>query len=181
MSVFSEIIQRTSAPFCVECGKCSAACSMPAMYGDDFSLEQTPRGMVQYALQCASDENRKACPQYVWRCLQCGNCTLACPEQVDCMRLIAALREEARKNGDTASRACACCGREIMAAPVAAWLRDILDEARRDENALPPFLEQYAEKPGQNVPLPERPVYEELCPVCRRQRYAVNNAAGKGK
>jgi len=154
---------------------------MPAMYGSDFSLEQTPRGIVQHALQRVSGEEAKACPQHVWHCLECGNCTLACPELVDCMRLIALLREEAHKSGAMPYCACSSCGRKIMAAPVAAWLDSILKEAYRDENSLPTFLEQFAGKPEQNTRLPERLVYEELCPVCRRQRYAANNAAGGGR
>jgi len=149
---------------------------MPAMYGDSFSLEQTPRGIVQYALQRVFDEKEaKDCPLHVWHCLECGNCTLACPELVDCVRLINMLREEAHKSGAMPFFACAGCGRKIMAAPVAEWLRGVLDEAGRDENALPSFLELYAEKPGENAALLERPAYEELCPACRRQRYAVNN------
>lgn len=180
MSALRDILLHTSASSCVECGKCSAACSMAAMYSD-FALAETPRGIVQYALRTAPSTPPDAYPASIWRCLQCGNCTAACPEKVDCAGLIAMLRAEARAAGaHAAERTCPCCGREIMAAPVDAWLRDRLGEPATEEAPLPAFLQKYDDTSDVSSAQP-RPAYETLCPACRRQRYAANNTDAEGR
>ena len=187
MTALTDIILHTAASSCIECGKCSAACSMPSMY-EDFSLDQTPRGMVQFVLRQASPKDNKAnaLPAHIWRCAQCGNCSRACPEQVDCAKLIALLRQTACKEGQkTDTRCCSWCGREIMAAPVQQWLRETIAMPSREEAALPSFLEPYAAEPGKtslsSAETAHSPEYETLCPVCRRQRYAANNTAHAGQ
>lgn len=159
MSPLPELLQLTRASGCVECGKCSAACSMPAMYAD-FSLRFSPRGLVQQVLRSGGPDN----PTDIWRCLGCGNCSAVCPEGVDVALLIRTLREQAGAEAKSAHmRCCALCARELPAAPAGAWLQSVLAEHEQndapEETATPPF-------------------YAALCPVCRRQAYAYNNSAG---
>lgn len=165
------IARESNARACVECGKCSAACSMAAMY-PDFSADSSPRGMVQTTLRHAVE--RQAGEQgagrsagvnaaHLWRCLQCGNCTAVCPENVDCMGLIAGLRANAGDSPEAGR--CEGCGREIPALPVREWLRDTLDPGA-------PAVSREDEGDMRNT------AYLRLCPVCRRQVYAANNAAG---
>jgi len=156
------IVRESNARACVECGKCSAACSMAAMY-PDFSSEYSPRGMVQLSLRQAAGHGNGVKAGYLWRCLQCGNCTAACPEKVDCAGLIAGLRGKA---ADTSKAGrCNGCGREIPALPVREWLRNTLNP---DASA----AGESEECTAANM------AYLCLCPVCRRQIYAANNAAG---
>ena len=162
MIPLSEIIQGASATSCVACGKCSAACSMSSMY-PDFSSAYSPRGMVQLTLQKALGQGEGVREAYLWRCLQCANCTAACPEQVDCAGLIAKLRVNA---GNAPERsACKGCGREIPALPVRQWL----------QNTLEPDASAACQEDGDDY---RNTAYLHLCPVCRRQVYAANNAAG---
>lgn len=156
------IVRETGAFACVECGKCSAACSMAAMY-PDFSSDYSPRGMVRHTLRQAMGEGEGVRPDYLWRCLQCGNCTAACPEKVDCAGLIARLRAMAAETSKAAH--CTGCGREIPALPVREWLQNTLD----------PDGSSTRDDAGND---PRNRAWLGLCQVCRRQVYAANNAAG---
>jgi L-lactate utilization protein LutB len=152
------IVRESRAHACIECGKCSAACSMAAMYAD-FSADSSPRGMVQLALRQARGLGAGIEERFLWRCLQCGNCSAACPERVDCAKLFALLR--AVTCGPQA-RYCAGCGRELPSVQVQEWLRNTLDPDGTDTDEASPGTDAYL----------------KLCPVCRRQVYAANNAAG---
>jgi Fe-S oxidoreductase len=133
------------------------------MYAD-FSGDFSPRGIVQLALRQAMGPDEGFAAHSLWRCLQCGNCSAACPERVDCAKLIALLRAETAAQE---ARYCAGCGREIFSAPVQEWLRNTLetDAASRDGA-------------GANEDSPCGDEYLKLCAICRRQVYAANNAAG---
>lgn len=163
MSEIRELLARSRAASCVECGKCSAACSMAAMYAD-ITLRCSPRGLVQQALRLGRAEREDD----LWRCLQCGNCTTACPEGVDPALLIRLLRdaageEHAEEDRADARRVCASCGREILPVPAAAWLKSALPLSRKEtkEDLRP-------EDCGPDG-------YLALCGVCRGAWYAVNN------
>ncbi len=160
MSGISEMIRHSRANACVECGKCSAACSMAAMY-PDFSGDYSPRGMVQRALRRAAGLEGGVNAALLWRCLQCGNCSLTCPEGVDPSGLINRLRDEARQSGKGQNaRFCASCGRDLPGLPAQDWLDAMFTD------------------PGDDLTDPDDarpPAYRALCPVCRRQAYAANN------
>lgn len=163
-SSIAVIVRETGAHACVECGKCSSACSMAAMY-PDFSSDYSPRGIVQRILRQSMGQGEGVKNDLLWRCLQCGNCTSACPEKVDCAGLIARLRALA-PDASEAGR-CKGCGREIPALPVRQWLR----------NTLNPDAPLIRETDGGEQNFSDA-AYLCLCPVCRRQVYAANNAAG---
>ncbi|MDR2820050.1 MAG: 4Fe-4S dicluster domain-containing protein [Desulfovibrio sp.] len=166
----TEIVSAAGANNCVECGKCSAACSMASMY-PDFSVAFSPRALVQNTLRRFSGLAKAPDPEWLKRCLQCGNCTRSCPEGVDCAGLIAALREEARRDGEGGFRFCSGCGREIMAGTVERWLEKTLETGKHPDE-LPGFLKKFA---GGETADPARNDYRSLCAVCRRQAYAANN------
>ena len=160
-SSIPDIVRETRANACIACGKCSAACSMASMY-PDFSLACSPRDMVQSTLRQGMGQSEGVRSEYLWRCLQCGNCTAACPEKVDCANLIARLRAHA---GHAPERNfCHGCGREILALPVRQWLQNALDPdaatCQEDGNDL------------------WNTTHLRLCPICRRQIYAANSTAG---
>lgn len=166
----TEIIAAAGATNCVECGKCSAACSMASMY-PDFSVAFSPRALVQNTLRRAAGLEKTPEPEWLKRCLQCGNCTRSCPEGVDCAGLIAALREESRLGGEEGFRFCSGCGREIMAGTVERWLEKTLGTGESPD-VLPDFLKKFV---GGEILEPAPGDYRSLCAVCRRQSYAANN------
>jgi Fe-S oxidoreductase len=174
MIAVAEMIRLTGADACVECGKCSAACSMAEMY-PDFSGNSSPRGIVQHVLRRAGglEDRMDAVP--LLRCLQCGNCTRGCPEGVDCMELIAVLREEARQRCENGFRFCSGCGREIAAEPVRQWLDTVFGTAKKPEPVLF-FSGMFPQCPdGPESDDTAQSAYQSLCPVCRRQAYAAGN------
>ena len=151
-----QLLKDTRAFACVECGKCSAACSMASMY-TDFSLHASPRAFVQQALRLG----RAKQPFDLWRCLQCGNCTAICPAGVDVAACIAALRKLGAGEQAGLDRACGRCGRELMPLPAWQWLKTRIPPHKEDEEAGP-----------------ARSGYSGLCPACRRLAYAYNNTVG---
>ena len=143
---FKRAVSDASAPFCVECGKCTAACPMAEMY-PNFSWDLSPRGIVQQALRGREILSGQA----VWCCTQCRACARTCPAGVDCCELVSRLRPLARlAAGKSEEGACSGCGGDLPPRPVLDYLRSVLPEAELD--------------------------YLGLCPSCRRQAYAMNNS-----
>jgi heterodisulfide reductase subunit C len=143
---FKRALSEVSALFCVECGKCTAACPMAEMY-PNFSWDLSPRGIVQQALGGSDLLNGQA----LWCCTQCHACTRTCPAGVDCCGLVARLRPLARLAKDASEvGVCADCGGELPPGPVLDYLRSVLPEVELR--------------------------YLRLCPTCRRQAYVRNNS-----
>jgi Fe-S oxidoreductase len=153
-----QVLKDTRAFACVECGKCSAACSMAGMYAD-FSLRASPRAFVQQALRLGRAEQSFG----LWRCLQCGNCTAICPEGVDVAACIAALRKLTAGEYARLDRACARCGRALMPLPARQWLEARIPTQKETED---------------DEAASARSHFSGLCPVCRRLAYAYNNTVG---
>lgn len=144
---FRKALAESAAFFCVECGKCTAACPMVEMY-PGFSRDLSPRGIVQQALR----GREILSGQSVWCCTQCRACSRVCPAGVDCCGLIARIRQLAGQGQDASSGAGVCveCAGDLPPAPVLEYLRSVLPEAEV--------------------------LYLKLCPACRRQAYARNNS-----
>ncbi len=142
---FDVALIETGALFCVECGKCTAACPMSEMY-PGFSRDLSPRGIVQQALQ--GRELLKA--DALWCCTQCRACSRVCPAGVDCCGIVERLRPLAKvlHDGPGVGK-CAGCGGDLPPKPVLDFLRSVL--------------------PGSDL------IYLRLCPACRRRSYARNN------
>ncbi|MFZ2448882.1 MAG: 4Fe-4S dicluster domain-containing protein [Syntrophobacteraceae bacterium] len=143
---FESALSEAAALFCVECGKCAAACPMAEMY-PGHPPDLSPRGIVRQALRGRDILNGRE----VWCCTQCRACTRVCPAGVDCCGLVERLRPLARIAAGTSEVGmCAGCGGELAPRPVLDYLRSVLPDAELR--------------------------YLSLCPACRRQAYARNNS-----
>ncbi|MFQ5604483.1 MAG: (Fe-S)-binding protein [bacterium] len=95
MAEIAETVKKTNASFCLECGKCSAACPV-AQVNDSYS----PRRMVSHSLQQSSDD--VVFDPMLWACLTCKNCEAGCPADVDYSTLTLGIRSQAKQVGQTA-------------------------------------------------------------------------------
>ena len=72
---------------CYQCGKCSAGCPvadrMDLMPNQVFRLVQL--GQIDQAIRCGA----------IWQCVSCFTCATRCPQSVDCVKILDALRQEA--------------------------------------------------------------------------------------
>ena len=87
MSEISEIINRSRAYNCLDCGKCTGVCPVSRV-NNDFS----PRNILMRAVQ--KDHETIIQEKSIWECLTCGMCEQWCPSQIkyiDFMRDIRAL------------------------------------------------------------------------------------------
>lgn len=91
--MIEELINKSSAYYCVECRKCSSICPVTRVYGK-FS----PASIVERALIGIEDEVLKTGD--IWKCLSCGLCHMICPSGVDFLSFIRELRNIARENGN---------------------------------------------------------------------------------
>ncbi|MBU4173955.1 MAG: hydrogenase iron-sulfur subunit [Actinobacteria bacterium] len=87
-----EIMDRTNAYLCVECGKCTASCPV-ARRDPEFS----PRYTVEQSLEKMYAEVETG--QQLWDCLTCRTCEERCPHDVRFSEFIRDSRVEARSLG----------------------------------------------------------------------------------
>ena len=87
----NEMFAGTSVENCYQCGKCTAGCpladQMDVTPNQLFRLVQL--GEVDKAARCGA----------IWLCVSCFTCTGRCPQSVECVEIIDALREYAAKHG----------------------------------------------------------------------------------
>ncbi len=80
----------TSIENCYQCGKCTAGCpladQMDVTPNQLFRLVQL--GEVEKAARCGA----------IWLCVSCFTCTGRCPQSVECVEIIDALREYAAEH-----------------------------------------------------------------------------------
>ncbi len=80
----------TSVENCYQCGKCTAGCpvadQMDVTPNQLFRLVQL--GEVEKAARCGA----------IWMCVSCFTCTGRCPQSVECVEIIDALREYAAEH-----------------------------------------------------------------------------------
>jgi heterodisulfide reductase subunit C len=73
---------------CYQCGKCSAGC--PVAYAMDLLPNQVMRlvqiGLKDEALSCST----------IWLCASCETCATRCPREIEIVRVMDALRQQAR-------------------------------------------------------------------------------------
>lgn len=78
--------------YCINCGGCLNFCPVYKTVGASFGHRYIGGiGVVQTALTETSEDAVRA---GLWACLSCGNCTAACPAQIDTAGLISRLRGE---------------------------------------------------------------------------------------
>lgn len=89
--VENEMFAGTSVEKCYQCGKCTAGCpladQMDVTPNQLFRLVQL--GEVEKAARCGA----------IWMCVSCFTCTGRCPQSVECVEIIDALREYAAEHG----------------------------------------------------------------------------------
>ncbi len=89
-----ELINRTKAYYCVECGKCTGYCPV-AKTNENFS----PRMIVEKALSGMKGEIIE--DRELWTCLTCEACEKKCPSTVKFSEFIRGMRESAYGSGYT--------------------------------------------------------------------------------
>jgi len=81
--------------YCINCGGCLNFCPVYRVIGGSFGHRYLGGiGVVQTALTGTPAAAEKA---GLWACLSCGNCTAACPAQIDTPALVSRLRGEVRR------------------------------------------------------------------------------------
>lgn len=145
----AQVKRYSRASFCVECGRCVAVCPMADMYAD-FSIEMSPRGVIQKVLRggraILEDKN-------IWYCTECNAGTEICPQGVSCRDLIRGLREMVlEEHSEDRVSYCRCCGKPFLALPVENFVLRRLEEEPPNVRAL-----------------------LECCPACRRLTYFRRN------
>lgn len=88
----AEVMTRTDAYLCVECGKCTASCPV-ARRDDTFS----PRGTVEQSLEDMHTEIETG--RQLWDCLTCRTCEQRCPYNVRFSEFVRDSRVEAKTLG----------------------------------------------------------------------------------
>lgn len=95
---------------CVQCGKCTSACTMTEIF-EDFRYSWAPRTIVHEAL-FGTDLFRASS---IWYCLVCDVCEVTCPSGVHFRDFIGSLRDLAVERGYIRNlRQCKRCGRPIL-------------------------------------------------------------------
>ncbi|MBS3784642.1 MAG: (Fe-S)-binding protein [Anaerolineae bacterium] len=87
---FEQILHRTRAFLCLDCGKCTGSCPVSRV-----DVAYSPRRTIERVL--AGQPEGLINDRYLWSCLTCGLCTTRCPSDVDYPAFVIAARIEARK------------------------------------------------------------------------------------
>lgn len=87
---FEQILHRTRAFMCLDCGKCTGSCPVSRV-----DVAYSPRRTIERVL--VGQPNGLINDRYLWSCLTCGLCTTRCPSDVDYPAFVIATRVEARK------------------------------------------------------------------------------------
>lgn len=115
----ADVMQRTNAYQCVECGKCTASCPV-SRRDDSFS----PRATVEQSLENMHAEIEAG--RELWECLTCRTCEQRCPHDVKFSDFIRDSRVEAQVLG--------LDGNPARAGALYSWMRimgaDGLEQAR---------------------------------------------------
>ena len=73
---FDDILHRTRAAFCLDCGKCTGSCPVTRI-----DITYSPRSTIERVL--AGQPEALIQNDHLWACLTCGLCTTRCPSNVD--------------------------------------------------------------------------------------------------
>ena len=88
----ADVIKKSRANLCYECGKCSGICPV-ARFDASFS----PRSLLVRAVRGEGD--KLVHNESVWSCLTCGLCDTRCPVSIDYGLLMRAVRAIVRREG----------------------------------------------------------------------------------
>jgi heterodisulfide reductase subunit D len=87
-SSIRDIVARTQAHYCLECGICTASCPISRL-----SPRYSPRLFVERSLLLPPEEVIE--DPDLWACLTCGTCSSRCPSKVDYPEFMRGIRETA--------------------------------------------------------------------------------------
>jgi heterodisulfide reductase subunit D len=87
-----EIVDRTQAYYCLDCGICTGSCPVSKV-----TPEFSPRLMVEKVL--IDQEENPLEDINIWSCLSCGQCSERCPSNIDYPEFVRMVREEAVRQG----------------------------------------------------------------------------------
>jgi heterodisulfide reductase subunit D len=92
MADITEIIKRTKAYYCLDCGKCTGNCPV-SLFDEAYS----PRVMVKSVLLGEGEKLGKT--RLLWSCLSCKMCQERCPSDVQYIDFQRSIRQEYRNLG----------------------------------------------------------------------------------
>lgn len=92
----TDVVKRTQAYFCLDCGKCTGVCPVSRVRRD-----YSPRVLLLRAVRGAHEELTE--DSSIWICLACGLCNERCPSGIQYIELTKAIRLEAHDRGEEAS------------------------------------------------------------------------------
>lgn len=95
IDLIRDIIQRSRAYYCLDCGKCTGVCPV-ARVNHDFS----PRSILMRTVQ--KDYEAILQEKSIWECLTCGMCEQWCPAGIQYIRFIRDIRALAIGHGQEA-------------------------------------------------------------------------------
>ncbi len=101
-----EIIRKSRAHFCVDCGKCTAVCPV-----NHYDPQFSPRLIVQKALR---DKHKAYSDPKIWSCIGCNMCMIRCNYNVSYVDMIRHLRMKSRENGTDPQYTHGCVTEAIM-------------------------------------------------------------------
>lgn len=81
----------TAVENCYQCGKCTAGCPVAA------HMDLTPNQL--FRLVQSGEVDKAVQSQAIWQCVSCLTCTTRCPQSVECLGIIDALRQLAVERG----------------------------------------------------------------------------------
>ncbi len=90
MTTINELVNKTKAYFCLDCGVCTGSCPVSRVF-PEFS----PRQIIErslYELEEFSDDS-------IWNCLTCAQCSVRCPADINFPEFIRLMRDEAHSLG----------------------------------------------------------------------------------
>ena len=90
--MLSEIIKKTKAYFCLDCGKCTALCPV-TRYNKSYS----PRKLVIKTVNSPDGNTLK--DERLWSCLTCMMCQERCPSGIDYIEFTKLMRKDAKNLG----------------------------------------------------------------------------------
>ncbi len=134
-----QLVDEYGLAYCVECGKCVAACPMGEIFRD-FSYEASPRGVIERALLGAdfTDNDR------LWFCLTCNLCTDLCPAGVRFRDFVQAARQSIIQAGVAEHGAfCRNCGVYLWPRHTVEYMKQTLGNSAEELVMLCPRCRQY--------------------------------------
>ena len=93
MATVYEIIRKTEAYLCQDCGKCSSVCPISRL-----NSGYSPRRLLTTSLK--DEEKSIISNKAIWNCLTCARCLEVCPQGINYMELTKGFRAVAHKEGE---------------------------------------------------------------------------------